>query len=54
MCVYCQRSYPKLPRHLYSAHKEVIEVAEAMSFEKVSAERKEKLDAIRKKGDASS
>lgn len=50
MCIFCEKHYSKLPRHLEKMHIKEIEVARAFAFNKKSKERKQALERIRKKG----
>ena len=49
-CVYCEKKYAKLPRHLTSCHQDEIEVIRASAFKIGSSERNTALATIRKKG----
>ncbi|XP_078790071.1 uncharacterized protein LOC105358446 isoform X3 [Oryzias latipes] len=49
-CLYCNKPYAKMARHLERAHINKCDVAKALSFPKGSRERKKHLDFIRNKG----
>lgn len=49
-CLYCQKPYAKMARHLEHAHQNKTDVAKAFSFSKGSKERKKLLEYIRNKG----
>ena len=51
MCVYCEKLFSKLSKHLLRKHIEEIDVAHAFSFKKCSKERKQLLLKITKQGD---
>lgn len=50
VCVYCEKLYAKLPRHMEAAHSTEIEVAEILSLNKKSKERSKKWEILRNKG----
>ncbi|XP_071828763.1 uncharacterized protein [Apostichopus japonicus] len=52
-CVYCMKTYAKLPRHLEQVHLKEKEVAEALNYDKGSCKRKELLTLLRNKGNHS-
>lgn len=49
-CLYCQKPYAKMARHLEHAHQNKTDVAKAFSFPKGSKERKKLLEYVRNKG----
>ncbi|XP_063226925.1 uncharacterized protein LOC134533339 isoform X1 [Bacillus rossius redtenbacheri] len=49
-CVYCKTMQAKLPRHLERKHASEIEVAQILSLAKNTAERKDKISALRALG----
>ncbi|KAL5005605.1 hypothetical protein ScPMuIL_016763 [Solemya velum] len=53
VCVYCNKLYAKLPRHLEQKHREELEVASALSFPKNSENRKLKWQELRNRGNFS-
>ncbi|KAL1276722.1 hypothetical protein QQF64_036345 [Cirrhinus molitorella] len=49
-CVYCQKPYSKIARHLEFVHRNELEVAKAFSFDKGSKERRVRLSLLKNKG----
>ncbi|XP_059907746.1 uncharacterized protein LOC132457512 isoform X3 [Gadus macrocephalus] len=52
-CLYCEKSYAKIARHLEQKHSRESEVASALACPKKSKERRVQLDFIRRKGNPS-
>ncbi|KAJ8039318.1 N-lysine methyltransferase KMT5A [Holothuria leucospilota] len=52
-CVYCNKAFAKLPRHLESAHSGERDVAEALMYDKKSKERSKRWEILRNKGNHS-
>lgn len=49
-CLYCNKAYVKMARHLERAHHDKLDVAKALSLPKGSLERKQQLEYIRNRG----
>ena len=49
-CPYCEKLFPKLPRHLAQMHKEKVDVATALAYPEKLKERRSHLDALSNKG----
>ena len=49
-CLFCDKCYPKLARHLEQRHADEAEVARALACPKRSKERRLQLDYLRKRG----
>ena len=50
-CLYCNKLYSKMPRHLENMHKNEDNLLEALSYEVGSKERRDKWIEIRREGD---